>query len=143
MDLPIAPPAFDATTGPRKRDRANLGVDIAIGSCLLLLEVMAVVVIVGVWYVSGFNLDPEKTVEYDPLWGYLTAIAAVAAVAIVAALIAARAGALVTVFSQATMAVLITLLAAGGAMMEADHEAAVSTGANPCRHSPSAPWCIG
>ncbi|MEV0469766.1 hypothetical protein AB0I50_07065, partial [Streptomyces prunicolor] len=41
MDLPVAPPAFDATTGSRQRRRVDRGADIAAGGGLVLLELIA------------------------------------------------------------------------------------------------------
>ncbi|MGM9334774.1 DUF6234 family protein [Streptomyces murinus] len=62
MDLPVAPPAFDATTGPRQRSRADLGADIGAGCGLVFLELIALAVIFWLWFLSGFNLDPARTV---------------------------------------------------------------------------------
>ncbi|MFF7370420.1 hypothetical protein [Streptomyces tricolor] len=47
MELPTAPPAFDATAGPGPRRRADRGADIGAGCGLVLLESVALVVIVG------------------------------------------------------------------------------------------------
>ncbi|WSQ10289.1 DUF6234 family protein [Streptomyces sp. NBC_01231] len=89
MDLPVAPPAFDATTGSRQRRRVDRGADIAAGCGLVFLELIALAVIFGLWFLSGFNLDPEKTVTTDPLWGYLVAAGGVGVLAIAAVVTAA------------------------------------------------------
>ncbi|MEU6370090.1 DUF6234 family protein [Streptomyces sp. NPDC046931] len=143
MNLPIGPPAFDATTGSRRRHRADTGADIGAGCGLLLLELAALVVIFGLWFLSGFNLDPARTVETDSLWSYLAAAGGVGALAVLAVVIAARAGALVTVISQGVMVALVSLIVLGGAMVQEHEDARVSTGGNACHAAPSAPWCNG
>ncbi|MFI1166866.1 DUF6234 family protein [Streptomyces sp. NPDC020801] len=134
MNLPVAPPAFDATDGPEQPRRADRGADIGAGCGLVFLELIALVVIFGLWFLSGFNLDPAKTVEADSLWAYLAGAGAVGALTVVAAAIAARAGAVVTVVGQGVMAALICVLLFGGAAVQS-HEDAV------CRDTPSAPGC--
>ncbi|MEU6671365.1 DUF6234 family protein [Streptomyces sp. NPDC046727] len=136
MNLPVAPPAFDATAGPRQRHRADRGADIGAGCGLVFLELIALVVIFGLWFLSGFNLDPGKTVRTDSLWGYLAAAGGVGALALVALVIAARAGAVVTVVSQGIMAALICLVVFGGSAAQS-HQDTV------CRDLPSAAGCTG
>ncbi|MGW4887836.1 DUF6234 family protein [Streptomyces murinus] len=77
MDLPVAPPAFDATTGPRQRSRADLGADIGAGCGLVFLELIALAVIFWLWFLAGFDLDPARTVTTDSLWGYVAALVCV------------------------------------------------------------------
>ncbi|CAL9289587.1 DUF6234 family protein [Streptomyces sp. SudanB182_2057] len=101
MDLPVAPPAFDATGTPGPRRSADRGTGLGAGCGLVFLELTALVVIFGLWGLSGVDLDPAPTVTADPLWNYLIAAGAVGAVALVAAVIAARARAVVTVVAQA------------------------------------------
>ncbi|WP_037673986.1 DUF6234 family protein [Streptomyces griseus] len=134
MNLPVAPPAFEDAGGPGKRGRADRGADVGAGCGLVLLELIALVVIFGLWLLSGFDLDPGTAVEIDSLWGYLAATGGIGALAVVAAAIAARAGAVVTVVSQGVMAALICLLVFGGAMVQS-HEDAV------CRDTPAASGC--
>lgn len=66
MDLPVAPPAFDATTGSGRRRRADLGADIGAGCGLVVLELIALVVVLGLWFLSGFDLDPAESAAPDP-----------------------------------------------------------------------------
>ncbi|MEU7501529.1 DUF6234 family protein [Streptomyces griseofuscus] len=136
MDLPVAPPAFDATTGPRQRGRADLGADIGAGCGLVFLELVALAVIFGLWFLSGFNLDPGRTVTTDSLWGYLAAAGGVGVLAVAAAAIAARAGAVVTVVTQAVMAALVCVLVFGGAAAQSHQD-------RLCRDHPSATGCKG
>ncbi|MGW4562549.1 DUF6234 family protein [Streptomyces sp. NPDC004561] len=136
MNLPVAPPAFDATTGPQPRHQADRGADIGAGCGLVLLELLALVVIFGLWFLSGFNLDPDTTVKADSLWGYLAAAGGVGAIALVATAIAARAGAVVTVVSQCIMALLVCLVVFVGAAAQSHQDAL-------CRDMPSAAGCHG
>ncbi|ANP51732.1 hypothetical protein J2Z21_009443 [Streptomyces griseochromogenes] len=136
MDLPVAPPAFDATTGPRPRHRADLGADIGAGCGLVFLELITLMSVFGLWFLSGFNLDPAKTVHADSLWGYLVAAGGVGVFAIAASAIAARAGAVVTVVSQGIMATLILLIVFGGATAQSHQD-------RSCRDMPSAAGCNG
>ncbi|MCG0066033.1 DUF6234 family protein [Streptomyces tricolor] len=136
MDLPTAPPAFDATAGPGPRRRADRGADIGAGCGLVLLESVALLVIFGLWWLSGFTLDPAETATADSLWGYLAAAAGVGALALVAAALAARAGAVVTVACQAVMAVLVCLVVFGGAAVQSHQD-------QRCRDLPSASGCPG
>ncbi|MFI1936047.1 DUF6234 family protein [Streptomyces purpureus] len=140
MNLPVAPPAFDATAGARSR--AGRGVDIAAGCGLVFLELIALVLIAGAWFMSGFTLDPQDDVEADPLWVYLGVAGGVGVLAVVAAAFAARAGAMVTVVSQGVMAALIAALVFGGAVLQ-NHEDNREPPRNACADSPSAPWCNG
>jgi len=134
VNLPTAPPAFDATDGPKRHHRADLGADIGAGCTLVVLELIALVVIFSLWFLSGFDLDPAKTVTADSLWGYLTAAGGVGVLAIVGAAIAAYARAIATVISQGVMALLICVIVFGGATMQS-HQDAV------CRDTPSASGC--
>ncbi|WP_244174656.1 DUF6234 family protein [Streptomyces murinus] len=88
----------------------------------MFLELIALVVIFWLWFLSGFNLDPGRTVTADSLCGYL------------AAAIAARAGAVVTVVSQALMAALICVIVFGGAAAQSHQD-------RLCRDTPSATGC--
>lgn len=105
MNLPVAPPAFDATRGPR--GRTGLGTDLGVGAALAALELIALTVTFWVWFVSAPG-GPGRTP-----WGCVAAVGAVGAVAVVAAVVAARARALVTAAGQVVMAVLAGVLAAG------------------------------
>ncbi|MEU6272033.1 DUF6234 family protein [Streptomyces populi] len=136
MNLPTAPPAFDATTGPGRRHRADRGADIGAGCGLVLLELIALAVIFGLWFLSGFDLDPDGTVTGDPLWKYLAAAGGVGLLAIAAAVIAARFGAVVTVVAQAVMAVLVCALVFGGTAVQSHQD-------RLCRDMPSAAGCKG
>ncbi|MEU5083380.1 MULTISPECIES: DUF6234 family protein [Streptomyces] len=134
MDLPVAPPAFDATGDPGPHRHADRGADIGAGCGLVFLELTALVVIFGLWWRSGFDLDPASTVTADPLWDYLIAAGAVGAVALVAAVIAARAGAVVTVVTQGLMAAVVCLIVVGGAARQSHED-------QRCREIPAAPGC--
>ncbi|MEW2282976.1 DUF6234 family protein [Streptomyces sp. NPDC047841] len=134
MDLPVAPPAFDATTGPGPRRRADRGADVGAGCGLVFLELVALVVIFGLWVLSGWTFDTAETVTADPLWNYLAAAGGVGLLALVAGLVAARAGAVVTVVSQAVMAALVCLLVFGGAAAQSHQD-------QVCRDLPSASGC--
>ncbi|MFF6992998.1 DUF6234 family protein [Streptomyces sp. NPDC010273] len=80
----------------------------------MLLELIALAVIFGLWFLSGFDLDSEKTATTDPLWGYLAAAGGVGVLAIAAAVTAAWVDAVVTVVTQAVVAVLILMIFLGG-----------------------------
>ncbi|GGP31870.1 DUF6234 family protein [Streptomyces melanogenes] len=134
MNLPIAPPAFDATTGPKRRHRADLGADIAAGCGLMLLELFFLGMTFGLWFLSGLDLDAGEPVHVDSLWGYLAVAGGVGVVAVVAAAVAARAGAVVTVISQVVMAVLVCVCVVGGAAMQSHEDV-------KCRDVPSASGC--
>jgi hypothetical protein len=136
MNLPVAPPAFDATTGPGQHRRADRGADIGAGCGLVFLELIALAVIFGLWFLSGFNLDPAKTVTTDSLGKYLAAADGVGLLAVAAAVIAARAGAVVTVVAQAIMAALICALVFGGAAAQSHQD-------RLCHDMPSAAGCEG
>ncbi|WP_171166665.1 DUF6234 family protein [Streptomyces sp. I05A-00742] len=136
MSLPVAPPVADTADGSRRHHRANLGADIGAGCGLVFLELIALVVIFGLWWLSWFNLDPESTVEGDPLWGYLIAAGGVGVLSVVAAGIAARARAMVTVVSQGVMATLICVITLGGVMAQNYEDTRAA-----CRDTPSAPAC--
>ncbi|MFI6543053.1 DUF6234 family protein [Streptomyces prunicolor] len=134
MDLPVAPPAFDATTGSRQRRHVDRGADIAAGCGLVLLELIALAVIFGLWFLSGFDLDSEKTATTDPLWGYLVAAGGVGVLAIAAAVTAAWVDAVVTVVTQAVMAVLIFMVFLGGGEVQSHQD-------QLCHDVPSAVSC--
>ncbi|MEU9634400.1 DUF6234 family protein [Streptomyces tendae] len=134
MDLPVAPPAFDATVGSGRRRRADLGADIGAGCGLVFLELVALVVIFGLWFLSGFSLDPAESVAPDPLWNYLAAVGGVGVLAGVAAAVAARAGAVVTVVGQGVMVGLVCVVAFGGVALQAHQD-------QRCRDMPSAAGC--
>ncbi|MFF9018940.1 DUF6234 family protein [Streptomyces eurythermus] len=134
MDLPVAPPAFDATGDAGPHRHADRGADIGAGCGLVFLELAALVVILGLWWCSGFDLDPASTVTADPLWNYLIAAGAVGAAALVATVIAARAGAVVTVGTQCLMATVVCLIIAGGAAGQSRED-------QRCREIPAAPGC--
>ncbi|EST19521.1 DUF6234 family protein [Streptomyces roseochromogenus] len=129
MDLPVAPPAFDAASGPRRHDRADTGADIGAGCGPVFLELTVLVADFGLWFLSWVTLDTARTVRADSPWGCLTGAAAVAAFALVAALVAARARAIVTVVSQMVMAVLITLVVPAAALGQAHEDGSAGNGA--------------
>ncbi|MDT0609808.1 DUF6234 family protein [Streptomyces lancefieldiae] len=134
MSLPAAPPAFDATPGPGRRRRADRGADIGAGCGLVFVESSVLVVIFGLWFLSGFRLDPAKSVTTDSLWNYLAAAGGVGVLAVVAAATAAWAGAVATVVSQAVMAALICGLVFGGVEVQSHQD-------QRCRDTPSAVGC--
>ncbi|POX63396.1 hypothetical protein C3492_12135 [Streptomyces sp. Ru62] len=136
MDLPVAPPAFDATDGPGPHRRADRGADVGAGCGLVFLELVALVVIFGLWALSGWTFDTAETATTDPLWNYLAAAGGVGVLALVAGLIAARAGAVVTVATQAVMATLVCLIVFGGAAAQSHQD-------QVCRDMPSAAGCRG
>ncbi|MGP3983543.1 DUF6234 family protein [Streptomyces sp. KR80] len=117
MDLPSAPVAFDASVRPR----ADRGADVGAALGLLFLEVLALLLVFGAWVLSGFNLDPGRTVRADPLWGYLGVAGVVGALAVVAAVIASRSGAVVTVWTPCFMAVIVAVGLCGGMAVQ-QHE---------------------
>ncbi|MCN9243612.1 DUF6234 family protein [Streptomyces sp. RY43-2] len=137
MDLPVAPPAFDATTGPGQRRRTDRGADIGAGCGLVVLELIALAVIFGLWFLSGVDLDSAKTVPPDSLWNYLAAVGGVGLLAIAAAAAAAAAawaGAVVTVVTQAVMAALTCLIVFGGVELQSYQD-------QRCRDVPTAVGC--
>ncbi|MEU1489802.1 DUF6234 family protein [Streptomyces sp. NPDC005776] len=134
MDLPVAPPAFDATTGPKRRRRADRGVDIGAGCGLVFLELVALGVILGLWFLSGFNLDSAKTVTFDSWWNYLAAVGGVGVLALAAAALAGWAGAVVTVVSQVVMATLMCVIVFGGVEVQSHQD-------QRCRDMPSSVGC--
>ncbi|MEV5386497.1 DUF6234 family protein [Streptomyces sp. NPDC052721] len=137
MDLPVAPPAFDATTGPAPhRRRADRGADVGAGCGLVFLELVALVVIFGLWALSGWTLYTAETVTTDPLWNYLAAAGGVGVLALAAGLIAARSGAVVTAVTQAVTAALVCLIVFGGAAAQSHQD-------QVCRDLPSASGCRG
>ncbi|WP_174854972.1 DUF6234 family protein [Streptomyces rubrogriseus] len=136
MDLPVAPPAFDATTGSGRRRRADLGADIGAGCGLVVLELIALAVIFGLWFLSGLSLDPAESVPPDPLWNYLAAVGGVGVLAGVAAAVAARAGAVVTVAGQAVVVGLVCVVVFGGVALQSHQD-------ERCRDVPAATGCTG
>ncbi|MFH8703376.1 DUF6234 family protein [Streptomyces rubrogriseus] len=136
MDLPVAPPAFDATTGSGRRRRADLGADIGAGCGLVVLELIALAVIFGLWFLSGLSLDPAESVPPDPLWNYLAAVGGVGVLAGVAAAVAARAGAVVTVAGQAVVVGLVCVVVFGGVALQSHQD-------QRCRDVPAATGCTG
>ncbi|MET9253794.1 DUF6234 family protein [Streptomyces sp. NPDC003717] len=134
MDLPVAPPAFDATSGPRSWRRADRGADVGAGCGLVVLESVALVVIFGLWFRSGFDLDPAETAVTDSLWGYLAAAAGVGVFALVAAAVAAWNGAVATVVRQAVVLTVIGVVLFGGAEVQSHED-------QRCRDLPSAAGC--
>ncbi|OLZ63008.1 hypothetical protein AV521_40050 [Streptomyces sp. IMTB 2501] len=137
----MAPPAFDATNGPRRHDRADTGADIGAGCGLVFLELTVLVADFGIWFLSGVTLDTARTVQADSPWGYLTAAAGVAAFALVAALVAARARAIVTVVSQIVMAVVITLVVSAAALGQAHEDGSAGYGGHSCHAVPAGSRC--
>ncbi|MFI1754715.1 DUF6234 family protein [Streptomyces sp. NPDC020571] len=136
MELPVAPPAFDATVGTARRSRADLGADIGAGCGLVLLELLALAVILGLWFLSGFNLDPAESVPPDPLGNYLAAVGGVGVLAGAAAAVAARVRAVVTVVGQAVMVGLVCVVVFGGVALQSHQD-------QRCRDLPSAAGCTG
>ncbi|MFI7349125.1 DUF6234 family protein [Streptomyces sp. NPDC049936] len=134
MSLPAAPSAFDATTGPGQPRRADRGADIGAGCGLVFVELIILLVIFGLWFLSGFNLDPAESVTTDPLWNYLAAAGGVGVLTVVAAALAARIGAIVTVVTQAVMAALICIVVFGGVEVQSHQD-------QRCRDVPSAAGC--
>ncbi|MFJ8805216.1 DUF6234 family protein [Streptomyces sp. NPDC102490] len=136
MELPVAPPAFDATDGARRRRRADLGADIGAGCGLVFLELIALAVIFGLWFLSGFQLDPAESVSPDPLWDYLAAVGGVGVLAGAAAAVAARVRAVVTVVGQAVVVGLVCGVVFGGVALQSHQD-------QRCRDVPSAAGCTG
>ncbi|MGA5193256.1 DUF6234 family protein [Streptomyces exfoliatus] len=146
MDLPTAPAAFDDSVRPR----AGQGADVGTAVGLLLLEVLALLVIFGVWLVSGVSLDPSRSVSPDPLGGYLVAAGVVGTVTVVAAVIAARSRAVVTAWTQCFMTVVVVAGATGGAAVQrhedrTEHpaQAPAFTGETGCRSGGDNNECAG
>ncbi|MEK8144992.1 DUF6234 family protein [Streptomyces sp. M10(2022)] len=75
---------------------------------------LALLVVCGIWLVTGMSLHPARRVSPDPLWGYLVAAGTVGALAVVAAAIASRSRAVVTVWTQCFMAVVVVAGITGG-----------------------------
>ncbi|MFU0243148.1 DUF6234 family protein, partial [Streptomyces scabiei] len=124
----------DATVGAGRRSRADLGADIGAGCGLVLLELLALAVIFGLWFLSGFQLDPAESVSPDPLGNYLAAVGGVGVLAGVAAAVAARVRAVVTVVGQAVVVGLVCVVVFGGVALQS-HQA------QRCRDLPSAVGC--
>ncbi|MEU9984223.1 DUF6234 family protein [Streptomyces sp. NPDC050856] len=116
-NLPIAPPAHDASVKPP----AGRGADVGMSCLLVFVELAALAVILIIWpFLDHFDLarDPDEPVEPVSMWRYLPAVGGVGLLALVAAVIASRARAVVTVVSQGAMAVLVTLLVFGGGTLQ-------------------------
>ncbi|MFE0648490.1 DUF6234 family protein [Streptomyces sp. NPDC059534] len=134
MDLPIAPPAFDASV----RTRPGRGADVGVAVGLMLLEGIVLLVTFGFWLLSGVSLDPGRTVSPDPLGGYLVAAGVVGALTAVAAVIAARSRAVVTAATQGFVTLVVVIGVAGGVAVErqegrTDHPAPAPIGEVGCR----------
>ncbi|GGV45356.1 DUF6234 family protein [Streptomyces spectabilis] len=110
MDLPIAPPAFDASA----RTRADTGPDVGAAVGLLVAEVLVLAGIVAVWIASGLTFDPAADAEFDRLDGYLAASACVGGLALLATVVAIRVRAPVTAWSQGFMVVVIAAAVLAG-----------------------------
>ncbi|MGW6306611.1 DUF6234 family protein [Streptomyces niveus] len=119
-NLPVAPPAFDAPV----KARVQRGPDVGASCALVFLELLALAVIVVVWpFLDHFDLDPASDIETVSLWRYLPALGGVAVLAFVATVLAGRARATVTVVSQGSMAVLVTLAFFAGAALQSHQDA--------------------
>ncbi|MBX9421049.1 DUF6234 family protein [Streptomyces lateritius] len=143
MDLPVAPVAFDASVRPR----AGRGADVGTAVGLLLLEVLAVLVILGLWLVSGVSLDPGRTVKPDPPGGHLVAAGVVGALAAMAAVIAFRSRAVVSAYSQCFMAAVVAVGIVAGAKAQRHEDgparpAPAVTGEAGCRSGGDNSECV-
>ncbi|WP_329124464.1 DUF6234 family protein [Streptomyces sp. NBC_01353] len=98
----------------RPGNHADRGADIGAGCGLMFLELVLLVVIFGLWVVSGLSLDPANPGTTDSLWRYLPWAGGVGVLALVAAVFAAKARAMVTVISQGIMATLVAVIIVGG-----------------------------
>ncbi|MCI3929162.1 DUF6234 family protein [Streptomyces sp. AN091965] len=110
MDLPIAPPAHDASV----RTRADTGPDVGAAVGLLVADVLVLAGILAAWIASGLTFDPAARAEFDRLDGYLVASACVGGLALLATGVAVRVRAPVTAWSQGFMAVLIAVAVLAG-----------------------------
>ncbi|QDQ10261.1 DUF6234 family protein [Streptomyces spectabilis] len=110
MDLPIAPPAFDASA----RTRADTGPDVGAAVGLLVAEVLVLAGILAVWVASGLTFDPAADAEFDRLDGCLVAAACVGGLALLATAVAIRVRAPVTAWSQGFMVVVIAVAVLAG-----------------------------
>ncbi|MEI5102372.1 DUF6234 family protein [Streptomyces sp. PmtG] len=134
MNLPAAPPAFDASD----RTRVDTGPDVGAAIGLVLAEVLVVAGIAAAWIATGFTFDTATAAEFDRLGGYLAAAAAVGGFAMLASGAAFRTRAPVTAWSQAVMVVLIAFGVLGGLSCQRHEDevretASVSTGPVGCR----------
>jgi intracellular septation protein A len=102
----------------------------------VFLELIALAVIFGLWFLSGFQLDPAESVSPDPLWGYLAAVGGVGVLAGAAAAVAARVRAVVTVVGQAVVVGLVCVVVFGGVALQSHQD-------QRCRDVPSAAGCRG
>jgi len=100
----------------------------------VVLELGVLVVVFGLWFLSGFDLDPAASVSTDPLWNYLAGAGVVGVVAVVAAAVAAWQGAVVMVVSQVFVAVLVCVVVFGGVAVQFHQD-------QRCRDVPSAMGC--
>ncbi|MFI6082865.1 DUF6234 family protein [Streptomyces sp. NPDC051217] len=117
-DLPLAPPAFDASV----KSRTERGPDVGASCALVFVELVAVAVIVVLWpFFDHFDLDPAASAESASLWRYLPALGGVGLVAFLAAVVASRARATVTAVSQGATALLIACAFFAGAALQS-HE---------------------
>ncbi|GGS12744.1 hypothetical protein GCM10010252_60290 [Streptomyces aureoverticillatus] len=108
--LPSAPPAFDASAD----SRADLGPDVATAVGLFLMEGLVLAVVFALWVASWITFDPAADPEPDRLGGYLIATGAVGLFAVLAVVAARRMHAVVTLWTQAVMAALVTVAVLGG-----------------------------
>ncbi|HEX2313611.1 MAG TPA: DUF6234 family protein [Thermomonospora sp.] len=100
---------------PADGDRRDLGSDIGAAFGLAVVEVFALAVIAGHYWISGWSFDPARSPRYGPVWGHLVAIGVVGALAGWAAWRAFRRGATVTAWGQGLMAGLVILVVCAGA----------------------------
>ncbi|MET9800146.1 DUF6234 family protein [Streptomyces sp. NPDC006368] len=135
-NVPGPPAAFDASVKPR----AERGADVGASCALVFVEVAALVAILVVWpFLDHFDLDPARTMEPVSLWRYLPAAGGVGVVTVTAAVIAFRAGAVVTVVSQGVMAMVVASVVFGGGALQSHEDErdrpvpAPSGGAPGCR----------
>ncbi|GGO58076.1 MULTISPECIES: DUF6234 family protein [Streptomyces] len=108
--LPSAPPAFDASAD----SRADLGPDVATAVGLFLLEGVFLFVVFAKWFLSGVSFDPAEDPEPDRLGGYLVVTGAVGLFAVLAGVAAGRMRAVVTLWTQVLMAILVVVAVLGG-----------------------------